>query len=858
MFRLAVKSVKHNPKRLILTAIAVALGVSLVAATFTFTNSLSSGFHALFSEIYAGTDVIVEADPDAASEPDPNSQFQGTDAILSPEDVAAVSAIDGVAVAGGSLQVNGTVLPKDSGTNSGFGGGGAPSQIFNWSDEPRLSNSTIVEGRALQSDGEILLDIDSLSKLDYAIGDTVTIATDLGTKDFTLVGTIRFGENNSLQGATLAFVSDAAAHTMADTPNYQSIAVIADDGVSPASLIVPITEVIPNGTRAITGEEKANEQSDSLDSILSYINIFAIAFALISLFVGAYIIVNTFRIIVTQRTREFGLLRAIGATGKQIRRMILLEALVVALVASTIGIIAGYLLALAATSLLGLVIGDVFGALTLPLTAVGWSYALGLLVTLGAAIVPAIHASNISPMAALREAATESKKPLGRRNVVGSAMFLLGLVSVFVGLYASLEKPFIYVGVGAVLLILGTTLLAAQVLVPLAYALRGALTTMFRIDGKLAANNIRREPRRSANTAAALMIGVMLLALTATFTESLKSVITSEFQAITAQFIVVGSQGDVPQAAMDEIAEVDGVKSVIRLATNDVELVDTTGTINDPDGTAPTEFDASSADADTVDQGFNFHTDPAFSEIGDGVFIGTDLQALGLKVGDSVTLKGDASTQDLKITGVYKDDDSPGFFMDWSTATDLFSEVPIQQGLVVLNDGVDVDATQQVIEDTLHDDYPLVILQQPSELVQIVNQIINMILGFISALLLTALLIALLGVANTLLLSVTERTREIGLLRAVGLKKSSIWRMITIESMVMALFGTVLGMILGVGLGSALVLSLKDQGFDGVAIPWVALVIYTVLAAIAGVLAAIWPAWRASRLDILQAIAADG
>ena len=184
--------------------------------------------------------------------------------------------------------------------------------------------------------------------------------------------------------------------------------------------------------------------------------------------------------------------------------------------------------------------------------------------------------------------------------------------------------------------------------------------------------------------------------------------------------------------------------------------------------------------------------------------------------------------------------------------------MPIQQGLVVLNDGVDIDATQTAIEDALKADYPLVVLQQPGELVQLVNTIINMILGFISALLLTALLIALLGVANTLLLSVTERTREIGLLRAVGLKRSSIWRMITIESMVMALFGTVLGMILGVGLGSALVLSLKDQGFDGVAIPWVLLAVYTVLAAIAGVLAAIWPAWRASRLDILQAIAADG
>ena len=854
MFRLAVKSVRQKPGRLVLTAIAVALGVSLAAATFTITNSLSSGFHSLFGEIYSGTDVIVEADPNAKQQSD--DQFAASDAILSPADVAAVSAVDGVAVAGGSLQVNGTVLPKDPSKTSGPGGAGAPSQIYNWSDDERLQKSTVVDGHGISGDDQVLLDIDSVVKLGYALGDTVSIATDTGVAKFTLVGTVKFGKSNSLQGATLALVSDAAAHTMANTTGYQAINVIADDGVNPDDLIAPIAKVIPDGTRAITGEQKAKEQNDSLGAILNYINIFAIAFALISLFVGAYIIVNTFRIIVTQRTREFGLLRAIGATGKQIRRMILLEALVVGAVASTFGILLGYLFALGATSLLALFIGHVFGTLTLPLTAIGWSYALGVLVTLGAALTPAIHASTISPMAALREAATESKKPLGRRNIVGGALFALGLVAVFVGLYASLEKPFIYVGAGALLLILGATLLAAQVLVPLAYALRGALTSIFRIDGKLAANNIRREPRRSANTAAALMIGVMLLALTATFTESTKTVITGQFQQIKAQLIVLaGSPTGVPQEAMDIVAGVEGVKSVTRLASGSVHLEGSTGTINDK---TTTEFEGNATDAATVAEVFNFHSDPPFSEINGGVFIGSDLQALGIKVGDTVTLKGDSGTENLKVTGLFNDEDSSGFFMDWDTATELFSDVPIQQGLVVLDNGADVDKTQTAIESALHDDYPLVSLQQPGQLVQILNTAINIFLGFISALLLTALLIALLGVANTLLLSVTERTREIGLLRAVGLKRSSIWRMITIESMVMALFGTVLGMILGVGLGSALVLSLKDQGFDGVAIPWVLLAVYTVLAAIAGVLAAIWPAWRASRLDILQAIAADG
>lgn len=845
MFRLALKSVKHNPKRLLLTAAAVALGVALVAATLTLTNALSSGFSKLFDEIFAGTDVLVETMPDATGE-DGDAVFAPGEFAFTADDVAAIAAVDGVEGAYGGVQVGGAVLPADfEPTGDLMSAGGPPSQIYNWAGLPEVDQSTLVEGRGVEADDEIVMDLDSAPSLGYEIGDTVTIATDTGLAEFELVGLVRFGESNSLQGATLAYLSDAAAHELTGEEGYQQISVVTVEGADSESVASEISQVIPEGTRAITGEQKAAEQAAELDEILQYIDIFAIAFALIALFVGSYIIVNTFRIIVTQRTREFGLMRAIGVSGRQLRTMILLEAVVIAIISATVGIVLGYLGALGMSMLVEAFSGDLFGAVTLPYDAVLYSYVLGALVTIISALLPAIHASSISPMEALRESATESKKPLKVRNIVGGAIALLGAIAIAVGLYAGLEGPYWYVGAGAMMLIIGVTLLAAQVLVPLAYGLRDVLTRAFRIDGKLAANNIRREPRRSANTAAALMIGVMLLALVATFTESLKAVVTSQFSQIEAEFFAFGTQGTIPEGAIDVIAGVDGVDFVTSVGISEVEY----------DG-APQSLGV--VEPATADVAFDYDNTPDFDELDGGVFVSPTILESGVEVGDTVTLAGDAGTVTLAVTGTYNTEGDAAFWVDFPTAQQLVEEVPIFQALVVLDEGVDVDEMQRSITSALADDFPLVVLQQPGQLQQLANTFIDLLLGVISALLGAALLIAILGVANTLLLSVTERTREIGLLRAVGVRKSSIWRMITIESMVMAIFGTVLGMILGVSLGAALVAALEEFGFTTVAIPWVWLIVYTIGAALAGVIAAVWPAWQASRMDILKAIATDG
>ncbi|WP_062383790.1 ABC transporter permease [Demequina iriomotensis] len=844
MFSLAVKSVKHNPKRLVLTAVAVALGVALASATFTLTNALSGGFHQLFDEIYSGTDVIVEEAPSDTDED--GDQFAAGESVFSKADLAAVQEVDGVASAVGGIQVMGAVLAKDfEPTGDLMAAGGAPSQLFNWAGDPRIDQSTLVEGRGPGADDEMVLDLDAAPRLGYAIGDQVSVATETGVTELELVGLVRFGESNSLQGATLGYMTEATAAELSGSEGYQNINVIVADGADKDEVAEAVSTVIPEGTRAITGEDKAAEQAEQLDELLQYIDIFAIAFALIALFVGSYIIVNTFRIIVTQRTREFGLLRAIGVSGRQLRTMILLEAVVIAVVASTAGILVGYLGALGLSALVEALSGNIFGTVTLPIDALLWGYALGALVTLVAALMPAIHASTISPMEALRESATESKKPLRLRNIVGGALAFLGVLAIVVGLYMDVPRPYVYVGAGAMVLIIGVTLLAAQVLVPLAYGLKSLLTRIFRVDGKLAANNIRREPRRSANTAAALMIGVMLLALVSTFTESLKSVVTDQFASSDADFFVLSTQGAIPAGAIETLEAQDGVDFVTTLSVDPAQL----------DGVA---YSVATIDPETATAAFDYNTDPELTDLDGGVFIDPVIQELGIEVGDDLTLEGSEGSVTLEVTGLYLNEGDANFWVDEAAGAQLFGDFEILQAMVVLDDAVDPAAAQDQLAEALAADYPLVVLQAPDELAQFANQFIDLLLGVISAMLGAALIIAVLGVANTLLLSVTERTREIGLLRAVGVRRRSVRRMIRIESLVMAIFGTVLGMILGVGLGVALVKALEEFGFSSVAIPWTWLGIYVVLAIIAGVVAAMSPARRAAKLDILEAIAFDG
>ncbi|WP_062303209.1 ABC transporter permease [Demequina subtropica] len=849
MFRLAAKSVRHNPKRLMLTAFAVALGVGLIAATHIFTDSLDRGFTQLFGEIYDGVDVIVEPVTDDGEVGDPTSGESLADG-LDDAVVQTAQSTAGVDLAMGSTEAMGALIDTDGETLSGGGGFGPPTLFFNWTGVEDFDSATIVDGRAPEAADELVVDVDTAENAGISVGQQLVVGGVAGTTSATVVGTATWGDSNNTQGATLVWTTLEGVHAIAGGDHgWSVIHVRIEDGADAAAVATAIDAALPDGARALTGAAKAEEQAQSLGEALKAVDVFTLAFAFVALFVGAYIIANTFRIIVTQRTREFGLLRAVGVKGQQVRSMVLGEALLIGIVASVTGILLGYALAGGIIWLLkALGPGESFAAPIIPLDAIVWGFAVGILVTVASALLPAIHASRISPMEAMRDAAVQNRRGLTMRNIVGGALALAGAGLTAVGLYAGLERPYVYVGAGAVLLVLGVTLLAAQLLVPLAFGMRDLLARVWRVDGKLAATNIHREPRRSANTAAALMIGVMLLAMTATVTQTVKAVANDAVAGqLRADYLVVATTIPGP----DDAAYVSGLKDVAG-----VDTVTRGGYVEaDVDG-APAEITV--LDTATAEEGYAYETEPSLAEIDGGVFVASSVLEAGTAIGDTLTFDGPDGSLTLEVTGEYTVEGDGQYFIDFAQAEQLSDDVEIWQYMITAEAGADLAQMGTDLEAWTAEELPLFALQTPDDLLELANQLIDLMLAVITALLSGALVIAVLGVANTLMLSVTERTREIGLLRAVGSRRRSVRRMIRIESVVMSVFGAVLGIILGVALGIALIRALEEFGFDTVAVPWGLLAVYTALAIVAGIVAAWWPARRAAKLDVLEAIAFDG
>lgn len=846
MFRLALKSVRHNPKRLILTVIAAALGVALVSSTHVMTNAIAAGATSGSGDAYAGLSIIIEPEPAPESEDEDAQQAPDTVGNLFDDDtIADVAAIDGVTDVFGQVYAFGVFLGDDG---LPLGEAFASTQLYvNWTGIEAIDGTTLADGVVPSRDNEIAVPQGIADQFGFEIGDNIVVAGPSETFPLTVVGIAAAGDNPF--GAWSFVTKDAAVAINGTDDGYESLYVATAESADVDQVIAAIAADLPDGARAITTEQKVEEQIAETVDILRYVDIFSLAFAFISVFVGAYIIINTFLIIVAQRTRELGLLRALGATGRQVRGMVLLESLIIGIVSSIIGIIAGYGMA-------GLLVGagrlfgvDAFGTLTLPIDAILWGFGVGIGVTVLSAIMPAIHASRVSPMEALRDAAVQIRKSLKWRNVWGLSFAVAAVAALWIGLEGPGTPPWAWVAGGAVGVVLSVTMLAPQALAPLAGLLRPAFTSTFGVTGKLAANNVRREPRRAATAAAALMIGVMLLSITATFAESIKGLVREEIAGnVRADYLISPAfePGVVTDEIVTDLESVDGVESAVRIGGME-GLVDGEST------------SLIVVEKDRAELTYVYPTEPEISQIGDGAYLlDTWAEERGIEVGDSITITGAASELDVEVTGLLTDNSVGGnVVLDWPVAEQVSGGVWLYEVDVVLSDDADVDAMQETLDNFLAENYPLFIALSTGFITQIVNVLVDTILGGISILLSGSLIIAILGIANTLLLSVTERTREIGLLRAVGLKRGSVWGMITLESVVIAIFGTLAGITLGVGLGIAIIRSLADYGFTVIAVPWVWMIVFTVIAMIAGVIAAIWPAWRASRLNVLDAIATE-
>jgi len=848
--RTAFKSVFAHKVRLLLTGVAIVLGVSLVAGTFIFTDTINAQFDSLLGEIYEGTDVSVRSaggDFSAATEPFPASVY---------DDIIAV---DGVMAAdGGVSSVSAQVLDSDG---NPIGGQGPPTLGFSWGDTEALNPIKIQDGngRPPAGPGEIAIDLNSARNANLELGDMVTVVAFNGPEDFVLVGLTSFGDADSLLGATLiSFELEEARSVFGYGDELTGIVVQAEAGVDAADLTAAIAEVLPEGVEAVTGETEQNEQAAEISEGLSFLSVGLLAFAGVSIFVGGFIIQNTFRIIIAQRTRELALLRALGATGRQVRSMVIIEALIVGVVGSVVGIAFGFLLALGIRALMNAVgLGlTQSGMVLLPRTVV-IGMTVGVLLTVASSLLPARKASRIPPIAALREDASRTpRRSLHKRAVVGAAVTGTGVALLAIGLFLGVSNPLLYVALGAAIGFIGVSILAPLAARPLADIIGWPMPKLFGVSGQLAKENTKRQPRRTASTASALMVGVALVVFFSVFASSTKaSVSETVFELFPADITFQSTNQtdpEVPAVISPEFADdlrmheelevVSAMQFGKAVVGGDEKLI-------------------AAVDPATIDQVFSLGaSDGVVAALvePETIIVSTSyLEDSGHDVGDTLTIEYlTTGTVDTTIVGVFEAND----FSDFAISTDTYVANFRYEGDAVIfantAEGVSVDEAQDAVAPTVAS-YGNVKAQTKSDIVTEAENQIDQALVLFTGLLLFAVIIAILGITNTLTLSVYERTQEIGLLRAVGMTRRQVRRMVRWEAVIVATFGALLGVGIGIVLGWAVVKALADEGLGAFSIPVGQVILALILAAGAGVLAAIWPARKAARMNILDAISTE-
>ncbi|MBN2114212.1 MAG: ABC transporter permease [Acidimicrobiia bacterium] len=851
MLRLALKGAMGHKGRLFLMATAIILGVAFIAGSYVFTDTLKDAFDVLFEQETA-VDVVVRADV----------QF-GFDtgrvpASLLPE----VAAVPGVERALPSVQ--GLAQPLDKEGNP-IGGMGPPNLAFSWSEaEAELTELVLREGRAPQGPLEVAIDAFTANRYGFALGDQIRILLPNTVGEFTVVGIAGYGDADNLLGATVVlFDLETAQVALNFGENYSQIAVFAAEGVDPGALQLAIAAEMPEGTEVILAGEQIEEGREGVEEGVGFFNTLLLAFAGIGIFVGAFLIQNTYRIVVAQRTRELGMLRAVGATGRQVTWMVLFEALVVGLVASAIGVGVGVVLAVGLRALLA-VLGIDFpqGSLTVLPRTVIVGLLVGTVVTMASAILPARKASKIPPVAAMRELESTYFKSLRLRAAVGAGIVALGIALLLVGLYTELGDALLITGIGA-----GVTFIGVSVVAPLFARQFGRvagspLPAAFGVVGRLARENAVRKPRRTAATASALMIGVALVTIVATIVASAKQSIEGtvrdevigEYQVQPTSFGNPFAGGLSPELAdrLRELPEV-AVASSYRLGEWRKPGGEDVGVGYGPQ--SGIEYLIS------LDQGADevVRLQVSSGDFADLAQPGTVMlhegyaAEEGLAVGDRFPIQfPDGVEEDLEVVALFGAD---LFQTDVVISPEAFAVHyewdRDQMVIVLLAEGVDAEATRPALE-AIVADYPNAELNNAEEYVDKVASQLDLLLNVLTGMLAMAIVIALLGIANTLALSIMERKREIGLLRAVGMTRRQVRRMIRWEAVLIAVFGAVIGMLVGVGLGVAVVTAI-GAGIS-LALPWLNLLVYLVLAAVGGVVASVVPGWRGSRLDVLGAI----
>ncbi|MFX4286908.1 ABC transporter permease [Janibacter sp. G349] len=844
MLKATFKSLLARKGRLLMSAMAIVLGTAFVAGSLIFTDTLGRTFVGIMDGTVG--DVVVQ--------PEQTDDYGGSGGgRVTAADVEKFAQLPGAERADGSVDAIGVFVVGKNGKV--VGGQGAPALSFNYSEAPnQLGKNPIVidDGRAPERDGEVMVDTATAERAGYEVGDDISLVTTGDTPEIKaeLVGTMTFGEGGMAGASVVIFdTKTMQKYFMDGKDEYSSVWVTAKDGVSQQELLTQAEPLVPEGYKGWTGKGLAEENQNDVQQALGFITTFLLVFAGIALFVGSFLIINTFSIIVAQRGRELALLRAIGASKRQVVRSVLLEAFLIGVVGATLGLLLGVVLAMGIKALFATIGLDLSGSglVFAPRTVIA-AYVVGILVTMVAAWVPARRAGSVPPVAAMRDSIDTGigHHPVRRGLEVG--VLVLGVVAFLYGLFVADSRELWWIGGGIVGLVLGTAFLAPFVGRPVIAGLGGVYRAVFGSVGRMAEQNSVRNPGRTAATASALMIGMTLVALMGVVASSTTASVDKQIEeTFRADYILSNAVGQpFSSTVADRVAKVDGVREVspVRFSSAQVDGGQLYVTAIDPRSFADVEqIEPTSGTAD-LDE--------------DSVMLSTKHEG-GRSVGDTVEVTMGSSTKELTVVGFYDEIQaigSPEVLMSVDTVEAMNGSAADNWAFIFLDSGADKAQVESDIEQIV-DKQPLVTLKDQAGYADEQRASINQLLYLIYALLGLAIVIAVLGIVNTLGLSVMERTREVGLLRAVGLSRRQLRRMITLESVTIALLGALLGIVLGVIAGVAIQRALVDDGITELAIPWVQMLVFVGLAGIIGVLAALLPARRASRMDILRAISTE-
>ena len=862
MNRVAWRSVRAHAKQFFLTTFAVVLGVAFLSGTLALRASMSDTFSTLLSST-ATADIYVRgakvaSDNNGSSNTEAAARSHPIDGSLANE----IKQVDGVKVAHAGVQLNGVLVGAN---DAPVTGGGAPTLFLPlFDEEPGLK---WVQGGRPQGDSEIALESGALKRSGLKVGDTTHIVVQGSPIEVKVVGEFNFGA--SMAGATIIGLDpDWIMPIAAPDGRVSSISVYLTQGASVDTVKSQITKVVPDGTRVQTRAEFIKEQNKTIETTLGFVQTFLLVFVVIAMFVGSFIIMNSFAMSVRQRVKEFALLRAVGASPGSVFGVVFLQAVIIGIVGSALGVAsgAGLLAGLAAIlKAMDLPLLESTG-LTGPIIAI--SLAVGLAVTVVGALLPAREAALTHPVEAMRGVSGSREKSLILRTVLGGLLLAAGAAAITAAwVNADLEQRRLVMGLGAGGVIIGLLIISPTLARPVVAAL-GLPFRLLRPSGRLAVRNIVHNPRRTANTSGALMVGMALVCagatLAASFNASTADAVDKSLKAdLVVQPATIGSLGTRLSAdKAKEIAAIDGVKE-----TSSYSIY--TDSVTKPDGSQTPTATVIVVDPATYSKAYDVSASAGSMTDLDATHVAAKKDE-GLKLGDKVSVTGPTGSVEATVSAVVDPKGTGGNYYiapelaaavgSWNspgTTTDPAHVLDSPQGmLLTLKEGTDLDTVRGKARDIVADTYQYAV-RDASEISDQVGQQINRMLAVLYGLLGLSIAIAILGIVNTLVLSVSERTREIGLMRAVGLGKAQLAGEIITESVLTALYGTVLGGTTGVVLAAALKRILENQGLKTLAIPWGQMVGMLVLSVVVGVLAALWPALRASRIPVLDAIATE-